>query len=160
VFGGILMAEYERRGAVRAILMSALLFSLLHFDLSNLLSYLFAGALLALVVYATSSLVAAMILHVLYNVLSLFAQHYLNALYDHTGTIQLYLFVFIATLLVSLLLFCRACARIYRIRDERRLEDPRRAVPYQVQFYTVLDALCDPTILICFGLAIAGFIIF
>jgi len=159
LFRGILTVEYERRGAVRAIFMSALLFSLLHFDLANLLSYLYAGVLLSLVLYATNSLMATAILHVLYNVVSLFSQHYLNTLYDYTGTVQLYLFLFTAMLLLSLLLFCRACARIYRARDERGLDDPKRAVPYNVQFYTVLDALCDPTILICIGLSIAGFIL-
>ena len=94
------------------------------------------------------------------SLLLLFAQHYLNALYDYTGTVQLYLFIFTAILLVSLLFFTRSCARIYRTRDERGLDDPRRAVPYNVQFYTVLDALCDPTVIVCLGLAIAGFVIF
>lgn len=159
-FRGIVTAEYERRGAVRAILMSAALFSLLHFDPKNILPYLFAGVLLSLVLFATNSLVATMAVHAIYNASMLFSQHYLNALYEYTGTVQLYLFIFTAVLLVSLLFFTRSCARIYRARDERGLEDPRRAVPYNVQFYTTLDALGDPTVILCLGLAIAGFVLF
>lgn len=159
-FRGIVAAEYERRGAFRAVLMSALLFALVHFDLSNLISYLFAGVLLTLVLFATNSLYATVLLHVLYNVFSLLAQRYLNALYDYTGTVQLFFFIFILTLLVSLLFFCRLCVRIYRIRDEQGLDDPRRDVPYNVQFHTVLDALSDPAVLLCFGLSVAGFILF
>ncbi|MBR2010393.1 MAG: CPBP family intramembrane metalloprotease [Clostridia bacterium] len=159
-FRGIVAVEYERRGAFRAVLMSTLLFALLHFDISNLLSYLYAGLLLSLVLYATNSLWATVILHVLYNVVSLVAQRYLNALYEYTGTVQLFLFIFVVMLLVSLLFFCRACARIYRMRDEQGFDDPRRAVPYNVQFHTVLDAISDPTVLLCIGLSIAGFILF
>ncbi|MBR2465106.1 MAG: CPBP family intramembrane metalloprotease [Clostridia bacterium] len=157
-FRGIIAVEYERRGAFRAVLMSALLFALLHFDISNLLSYLYAGVLLCLVLYATNSLWATAILHVLYNVISLIAQPYLNALYEYTGTVQLFLFIFIIMLLVSLLFFCRACARVYRMRDEQGIQDPRRAVPYNMQFHTVLDALSDPAVILCFALSIAGFV--
>ena len=159
-FRGIVTVEYERRGAVRAVLMSAALFALLHFDAPNLLAHLFSGVLLSLLLFATNSLVATAIVHAAMSLLLLFAQHYLNALYDYTGTVQLYLFIFTAILLVSLLFFTRSCARIYRTRDERGLDDPRRAVPYNVQFYTVLDALCAPTVIVCLGLAIAGFVIF
>ncbi len=158
-FRGIVVVEYERRGAARAILMSTLFFALLRFDPSNLLAYLFAGALLTLVLYVTNSLFATVILHVLYNLCAALTQHYLNTLYYFTGTVQLFLFVFILILLVSLILFCRASARVYRARDEQGIGDPRRAVPYNVQFYTVLDAISDPAIILCVGIAIAGFIV-
>ncbi len=159
-FRGIVAVEYERRGAFRAILMSALLFALLRFDLSNLLAYFFAGVLLALVLYATNSLLATMLLHVLYSIAARMTQQYLNALYHFTGTVQLFLFIFVLMLLVSLILFCRTCARIYRVRDEQGIGNPRRDVPYNVQFYTVLDAISDPAIIAAVGVAIAGFIVF
>lgn len=160
LFRGVITVEYERRGAVRAILMSALLFALLHFDLSNLLTHLFVGTLFSLVLYATNSLIATMILHVLYSGTMLFTLRYLSALYRFTGTVQLFLFLVIFVFLVSLILFCRFAVQIYRTRDEQGIKDPRRAVPYNVQFYTVLDALGDPTVIICAVAAIAGFILF
>lgn len=159
-FRGILTAEYERRGAFRAVLMTALLFALIHFDVRNLAVYLFAGILFSLVLFATDSLPAVMLLHALYNTVSFFGQKYLNALYDFTGSVELFLFFLVLLFLVSLLIFCREGWKLYRIYDRAGTETPRRAVPYEVQFYTTLDALRDPPILLCIALSVAGMILF
>lgn len=158
-FFGVATLEYERRGAVRAILLCTVLFSLIHFDAANLPAYLFAGVLYTLVLYATGSLIAVGILHALYVICGLALHRYLVALYHFTGTVQLFLFFFILFALGALILFCRSAARIYRQRDEKGLRDPRRDVPYEVQFYTVLDAACDPAVILCLGVSIAGFIL-
>lgn len=158
-FRGILVAEYERRGAIRAVLMSALLFALCHFDLHNLPVYLFSGALLAAVVLATDSLFASVLLHICYNIASLFGQRYLNALYDFTGGVELFLFILIVALLLSLLFFFRAGARLYRLREQAGQKDPRRDVPWNVQFYTILDALTDPPTVLCLIASVVGFIL-
>lgn len=159
LFRGILCAELDRRGTWRALLVGSLLFSLIHFDLANLPVYFFAGVLLTLLLYATDSLIAAMLVHALYNLVSLFAQRYLNALYGFTGNVELFLFLVILIFLVSLLLFCLFCAREYRSRAERALPSPRRDVPRDVQLYTTLDALSEVPILICFALSVVGFIL-
>jgi membrane protease YdiL (CAAX protease family) len=157
-FRGIVVAEYERRGGIRAVLMSALLFSLCHFDLRNFPVYLFSGVLLVLVLFATDSLLATALLHVLYNVVSLFGQRYLNALYEITGSIELFLFLLIFVFLLSLLLLFRSGALLYRARVQSGQGDPRRDVPWNVQFYTILDALSDPPVVLCILISIAGFI--
>ena len=158
-FRGIVMFEYERRGAVRAVLMSALLFALCHFDIRNLPVYFFSGALLALVLFATDSLIATTILHTVYNLTSLFGQRYLNALYGFTGSLELFIFLLMLIFLVSCFLLAHMGARIYRRREEAHINEPRRAVPWQVQFYTILDALADPPILLAIVLSIVGFIL-
>ena len=159
LFRGVLCAELERRGTLRAILLSALFFALIHFDAANLLVYFFAGILLALTLYATDSLIATMILHAAYNLLSLFAQRFLTAFYTFTGSVELFLFFFILIFLVALLLFCRECARLYKMRDEHNLRPPRRAVPRNVQIYTLIDACCEWPVVLCVLLSIIGFII-
>ena len=159
-FRGILITEYERRGAMRAILLSALLFALIHFDLQNLPVYLFSGALFALVLYATDSLVATMLLHILYNTVSLLGQEYLNTLYRFTGNIQLFLFLIILIFLCAMILLLRGFAKIYKSRHEAGVGKPRRDVPYNVQFHTTLDAIRDPAFMICVVLGIVGFILF
>ena len=159
-FRGIAITEYERRGAVRAILLSALLFSLIHFDLSNLPVYLFSGMLFALVLYATDSLIATMLLHTLYNTASLIGQEYLNTLYRFTGNIQLFLFLVILVFLGSMILLLRGFAKIYHARHEMGIGKPRRDVPYNVQFHTTLDAVRDPAFILCIILSIIGFILF
>lgn len=159
-FRGVVAAEYERRGSFRAVLMSALLFALCHFDLSNLPVYLFSGTLFMLVLFATDSLLATVILHICYNLVSLFGQRYLNALYSITGSVELFLFLLILVLLIALVCFFRFGAQLYRNRQENDLSDPKRAVPWNVQFYTTLDALCDPSVLACIAIAVVGIILF
>ena len=156
-FRGLVVAEYERRGAIRAVLMSALFFSFCHFDWRNLPVYLFSGVLFALVLLATDSLFATIILHASYNLVSLLGQRYLNALYDITGSMEIFLFILIITLLLSGVILFRAAARIYRAREQSGLEEPRRDVPWNVQFYTILDALRDPPIILCAIVAVLGF---
>lgn len=160
MFRGVLIAEYERRGAVRAVLMSSLAFALVHFDIHNLPVYLYAGVLLALVLFATHSLVATVLLHALYNVVLLFGQHYLNALYMFTGSVELFLFCLILVWLVALLLFCRFAARLYAARAENGVREPRRSVPLSLQLYTTLDALADPPFLASLAIAVVGLIAF
>ena len=158
-FRALLVAEYERRGAVRAVLMSAFLFSLSHFDVRNLVLYFCSGVLLALVLLATDSIWATVILHALYNALLLFGQRYLNALYRFTGSPELFLFLVILLLLIALLAFCKCGAKLYRARAQAEQKNPRRDVPRHVQLYTTLDALLDPPILICAVIAVIGFIV-
>ena len=158
-FRGIVVTEYERRGAIRAVLMSALLFALCHFDLRNLPVYFFSGLLFALVLLATNSLFATVILHAVYNTASLFAQRYLNALYEFTGNLELFIFLLVVVFLVASIFFCRSAAKLYGLRAKAAIPNPRRAVPRNVQLYTTLDALCDPPFIICLLIAIAGFIL-
>lgn len=159
LFRGILCTELDRRGMLRTVVVGSLLFALMHFDLSNLPVYFFAGALLTLVLYATDSLIATMLLHALYNLLSLFGQRYLNAFYHFTGSVELFLFFLILMLLLSLAFFARECARLYRMRVQENVKEPRRSIPRDVQLYTMLDALSSPPVIICVILAVIGFIL-
>ena len=160
LFRGVLCTELDRRGMLRTVLVGSLLFALIHFDLANLPVYFFAGVILTLVLYATDSLIATMILHGAYNLLSLFGQRYLNAFYAFTGSIELFLFFLVLVLLLSLFFFTRECARLYRLRAQQTQRSPRRDIPGNVQLYTMLDALCEWPVLLCMALSIAGFILF
>lgn len=159
LFRGILCTELDRRGGLRAVLVGSLLFALIHFDLANLPVYFYAGVLLTLTLYVTDSLIATMIIHALYNVISLFGQRYLNAFYSFTGNPELFLFLLILIFLVALLFFSLLCARHYRARAEQKIRPPRRDIPYDVQLYTMFDALSELPILLCFLIAVVGFIL-
>lgn len=159
LFRGILCNELDRRGMMRTLLVGSLLFALIHFDLSNIAFYFFSGVLLTLVLYATDSLIATMLLHAAYNLVSLFGQKYLNTFYRMTGSVELFLFFLILILLVSLLFFCLECAKLYRMRARDGLKQPRRDIPRDVQLYTTLDALFEWPVAVCIVLAIVGFII-
>ena len=114
IYRGILCSEYERGGALRAGIISSLFFALLHFSLGNFPVYLFCGAVLCLVLYATRSVFAAMAVHFLYNLFGLFGEPYLGRLYILSGDAKLLVIVSIAVFLTSTALFCMEASRLYR----------------------------------------------
>ncbi len=115
VYRGILCHEYEKGGVLKAVVFSSAFFALLHFDIVNLPTYLLCGAVLCLVMYATRSLVAAMIVHFLYNVFGIFGQPYISRLYVLTGDITLLVIISGVIFLASAAVFCNEAARLYRV---------------------------------------------
>ena len=116
VFRGILCAEHERHGILYAATVSALFFAFLHFDLTALPVYLFSGFLLAIVMYVTRSTVAAMVVHLGYNLFGAFVQAGLSGYCRGTGSLGLLVVVLIALLLLSAAFFSGEVARILRHR--------------------------------------------
>ena len=123
VFRGILCAEYEGYGILYASLVSSLFFAFLHFDLTALPVYLFAGFLLAVVMYVTRSVIAAMVVHLCYNLFGIFVQAGLSGYCRSTGSVGLLVILLIALLLLSAAFFCGEVARILRHRAEANLLD-------------------------------------
>ena len=118
VFRGILCAEYEEHGILFASVISSLFFAFLHFDLSALPVYLFAGLLLGAVRYVTHSTVASMIVHLGYNLFGIFLQAGISGYCRSTGSIGLLVIILIALLLLSAAFFCGETSRILRRRAE------------------------------------------
>ena len=123
VFRGILCAEYEGNGILYAMAVSSLFFAFLHFDLTALPVYLFAGMLLSLVLYMTRSSVAAMLVHLGYNLFGVLAQAGLSGYCRSTGNLGLLVVLLIALLLLSAAVFCGESARVLRRRARLRLTD-------------------------------------
>ncbi len=67
LFRGLVVRSYEKWGTKSAIIISALLFGILHLDISSLLATIFMGLLLAYVVVKTDSILAGMLLHLVNN---------------------------------------------------------------------------------------------
>ena len=67
LFRGFIMRSYEGLGWKKAILISAGLFSALHFSVENMAATFYLGLLLGYVVYKTNSIFAGMIGHFLNN---------------------------------------------------------------------------------------------
>jgi len=65
---GVVLRAYEKKGARNAIIVTAVLFSIMHFDLTNMLAPFFSGMLFAYVVLKTDSLFSSIILHVTNNI--------------------------------------------------------------------------------------------
>ena len=121
VFRGIICAEHEKHGILYASVVSALFFAFLHFDLTALPVYLFAGMLLSLVMYVTRSAIAAMIVHLCYNLFGIFVQAGLSGYCQSTGSVGLLVVLLIAVLILSAAFFCGEVARILRRRAKADL---------------------------------------
>ena len=123
VFRGILCTEHEKHGILYAAAVSSLFFAFLHFDLTALPVYLFAGTLLSLVMYVTRSSIAAMVVHLCYNLFGIFVQAGLSGYCKSTGSIGLLVVLLIALLLLSAAFFCGEMSRILRHRARADLLD-------------------------------------
>ncbi len=162
VYRGILCHEYERGGVLRSIVFSSLFFGLLHFNLIHLPVYIFSGAVLAMTLYATRSILGCMLAHFLYNLFGLFGQPYMSALYNLTGSTNFFVFFVAAVFLISAAVFCGQAARLYKkylyaslsagyrypvITDSAQRRD------------SYLDVLKSPSALCCFAVYIIALII-
>lgn len=162
LFRGILCHEYESKGVFRAIALSSLFFALLHFNVQNLLVYLFCGVILALVLYATRSLWGAVVAHFLYNLFGVFGQPYIATLYRLTKDSRLLLMVVGIVFFLSAALFCSEASRLYKkylrhgLKASYRTEIPSGNAYFTASF---LDVLRDPFTLAAFGVYILALII-
>ena len=121
LFRGILRHAYERYGGGIAILLPALLFTMVHFQPTGIPVYLFSGLLLGFLAYVCRSVTAAVIAHFLYNVFGLFGQPYISSFYYVSGSKVLFIFVLVFVLLLSLALFFGETARLCRLYADRNL---------------------------------------
>ena len=162
VYRGILCHEYEKGGVIRAIALSSLFFALLHFDIKNLVVYLFAGAILAITMYATRSLLGAVIAHFLYNLFGLFGQPYINTFYKLTGSTKFFVFILGFVFLASAALFCGEASRLYRVYLTRSYPANYRK-PEIKGFENIrnsyIEVLTKPSAIACYALYIITVIV-
>lgn len=73
---GLLLRAYEKRGSYKAVVITAILFGLFHFDLTNLLGPVFLGLLIGYYVIRTNSILAGMLAHFLNNAIAELMQYF------------------------------------------------------------------------------------
>ncbi|HZJ56646.1 MAG TPA: type II CAAX endopeptidase family protein [Clostridia bacterium] len=67
LFRGLILRGYERFGAKMAIVMTGILFGMLHLQLMSIPSIILVGIIISYVVYRTNSIIAGMIYHFIHN---------------------------------------------------------------------------------------------
>ncbi len=152
IFRGILCAEFEGRGVACAVAVSSILFSMLHFNLPAMPVYLFAGVILALVLYATRSVFCAIIVHFLYNLFCLFGQSGFADFYVTQSATTLFLILMIAAFLLCLAVFFGESSRLYRSYAKHGASDAYRSATkptaLEVTKNTAL-AFASPAAMLC-----------
>ena len=163
IFRGILCHEYEKGSVARAVAFSSLFFAMLHFNPINILTYLFSGIVLALVLYASRSLFAAVITHLLYNIFGLFGQRYMNTLYKITGSETFFIFIVAFVFLLSAALFCRQAAKLYQkhLYDgiSSNYRKPVAKTPEELRS-VFLEVIFEPATILCVVFYIVASIIY
>lgn len=113
VFRSVLMRDYNKYGAKFSIIATALLFSMVHFDLSKFAIYFAGGVLLAMTVYITRSVVCSMLVHALYNIYGMFFEGWFWSSISRNVNLTLIIFISLAVLLVALLVLFSETQRIF-----------------------------------------------
>lgn len=112
LFRSIIVAEYESYGVPAAVVLSSLTFAMLHFSFARLPVYLFCGFVLAIVVYTTRSVYAAIIVHMLNNTATLFFGNLVYKVVTYQGVV-LFCFMLGALILLSAIMMLGECQKIY-----------------------------------------------
>lgn len=148
IYRSILCAEYEKYGAGVAVTVSALCFSMLHFSFENFLTYFLLGVILAAAMYATRTLLAPFLLHLLYNIFCLFGQPYLSSFYVHAGSNEIFLFCLSVLFLLSAALSAGEARKIYHLHAVSNADSSHTpSVPLRQYPKRVLVALLSPVFL-------------
>lgn len=101
LFRSVLYTEYEHLGAPAAILLTALVYSILDMSAVAFIPSIVGGILLGFSVYITQSALAPLCIHIVYNLYSLFFEEYIWAFIAKPENEIFFVFV-----LVTALLFC------------------------------------------------------
>ena len=115
IFRGVIMGEYCTMGAkpTTAVMLSAAMFAMLHFNLYQFPVYFYGGIVLGYVAIVTNSVLCAMIVHLLNNVFSLLFEPQLLRLISQTDSPVFVLFVLAIIFFVFLILFLGGAEKIY-----------------------------------------------
>lgn len=119
VFRGIFCSLYEIHGLLPSALLSTLFFTLVHLNAAGFPVFVYAGIILWLVLYATSSLYVTMGVHFVYNLFCLFGLPYISTYYGDSLAPELFLFIVTVVFLISGSVFCISNAWIYRTRAKK-----------------------------------------
>lgn len=76
LFRGLLFHGYKRRNPFRAILMSSLLFGLIHMNVNQFVYAFVMGCILCMLVYATGTVLSSMIAHFIFNGINVVISYY------------------------------------------------------------------------------------
>lgn len=114
LFRGIVLTEYRAYGAIPAIIMSSVLFSLSSMNFSSVPILLYSGLFFGIISVATDSVIPSIALHIIYNAFSVYASGVVIAYMKKISDSAMPLFVLgVILLLLLFLVFC-VLESIYR----------------------------------------------
>ncbi|MBQ4067447.1 MAG: CPBP family intramembrane metalloprotease [Clostridia bacterium] len=161
LFRGVIRAEYSKYGGAAVVIMSSLLFGMLHFSPVRLPIYLFCGVILALTAGATNSIMPTVIIHILSNLFILYFEKYIYKIAGkHSGGLILLTFIIVLIMLVSAILFFAVAEKLYWDFSVENRPAPLVKRVKTADPPLLLQAILSPTLLIMVAFwAIASFLL-
>lgn len=127
LFSGLVFTEYREYGAVIPIAMSALMYAMAHFSLENFAFHLFCGAVTALLVYVTDSVLPSILVSGAAFALDLYYEELFFDSVTQSGTSGLLFYFFFALFLLSCVFAVSHLEKSYA-RRARSAKESARAV--------------------------------
>ncbi len=125
VFRGIIMHEYRMCGALLPMLISALFFAFIHFDLKQFPIYFVMGMILGWLAFLTKSLWAPVAAHLIYNLFAVFTEKYIWLFSSNPDSDILFWLILIVFLLVCAFFFLSFAEKLLRVYAEKGETAPK-----------------------------------
>lgn len=161
LFRGVVRAEYSKYGGAATVIMSSLLFALLHFSPVRLPLYLFTGIILALTAGAANSILPTVIIHVINNLFVLYFEKYIYRIAGkHSGGLVLLTFIVVLAVLLSAIMFFGRAEKLYREFAVSNRPSPLIKKVKAADSPLLVQAILSPTLLLLIVFwAVASFIL-
>jgi membrane protease YdiL (CAAX protease family) len=149
LFRGIVLTEYESLGIPFAVILSSLLFSMMHLNLMQLPTYFYCGVILAVVLYTTRSVFASMAVHLMNNIATLLFDHFVYSMAENAEERSvLFSFLLLCVLFVSLILLFMEAQRIYAGYGITGVPSPHVHPKKKKEPIGIADMLLSPALII------------
>ncbi len=149
VFRGILQSEYSDYGVGVAILMSSLMFAMLHFNLNQFIVYFFFGVIASYAVYITRSVFAGMALHLLNNLYAFFFESTLWKAIKSPNSLIFFLFVVTTLFIIFLMISFSGAEKILYLSGVKGEDSPPEAEKQEGGIKLLFEALVSPSFIAC-----------
>lgn len=113
LFRGVILSEYAHLGGICSVFVSALFFAMLHFSLAEFPIYFFGGIVMGAAAYLTRSLFAAIMLHMVYNLFTMFGESFVWKLIFEEQSHIFFLYLLTVVFLLFLVLSIGESERIF-----------------------------------------------
>ncbi len=148
LFRGVVLTEYEKNGVILASVMSALMFAMSHFSLPRLPVYIFSGLVLSAAVFATRSLITAIAIHAVNNIVVIYSERFILKIIDRENESTVLLLVILGVILIiSGMLSCFEARRLYSGYAETSEAIDRKALKRDGVFMRLAGNFASPTFL-------------
>jgi membrane protease YdiL (CAAX protease family) len=158
VFRGIIQKEYKTGGSVFSVIMSALLFAFIHFDIKLFLIYFALGLLLSWIAFITRSIWSCVIVHTVYNLYVIFVEKYIWLFSTNPDSEIFFWLILIALWFVCAFFFIGGAERVMRYCAENGDSAPRPVKKFSRKVIIVESLLERPFLFDAFVFLVMGII--